>query len=215
MFRHSTLFCSRSWKTLEEYKEVLCKHGNEIKLFHLNNVTKQRMLRDGHIIKPTIFRSGQDVHAHIMYGQLPQKIFETIIKYASKAVVETPRKTDFDIKEQVNEIQTLCYYANDLIPSDRELDKTLKQRLQDLDKWDPMKGMKYMLTPQDITSEESPMENNGQIGYVDSVAYLTETIERLMLENQEKYNDKRKDKESKQMQTKKLAQMQFKINQLS
>ena len=42
-------------------------------------------------------------------------------------VVETPRKTEQDMKEQVNEIQVLRYFANDILQSDRELDKSLQK----------------------------------------------------------------------------------------
>ena len=60
---------------------------------------------------------------------------------------------------------------------------------------------------------ETPV--TGPVGFTESVAYLTETMERLTLENQEKYHDMKRDKEAKQMQTEKLGQMQYRINQLS
>ncbi|CAG8492363.1 35156_t:CDS:1, partial [Racocetra persica] len=83
---------------IEDYKEVLDRYEKEIYLIYINNVMKEKKINrpDGActIVRPTAFGSGQDIYAPLLNRQLPQEIFEMIIKHPNTkaTILETPGK---------------------------------------------------------------------------------------------------------------------------
>ncbi|CAG8807040.1 36923_t:CDS:2 [Racocetra persica] len=67
-------FAAGSGRYPDNYKQVIDKYEDEIHLLHINNVMKERKIKqkDRFVkkIKATIFGSGQDVHALLLQGQL-------------------------------------------------------------------------------------------------------------------------------------------------
>ncbi|CAG8514552.1 18960_t:CDS:2, partial [Racocetra persica] len=102
-------FAAGAGRFIEDYKEVLDKYKKEIYLIHINNVMKERKINrpDGVyiIVRPTIFGSGQDIYTSLLNRQLPQEIFEMIMKHPNTkaAILETPEKTNKQKNEQVSE----------------------------------------------------------------------------------------------------------------
>src|SRR6185437_13712664 len=130
-------FVAGAGRTTENYKKVLDKYGKDIQLCYINNVVHTRKIKDknGRIyeIKETIFGSEHDIHEHLLTGLLPQEIFKTMVQqYKGAAILKTPKKKDWDKQEQIKEVQTLRYYAMNILSSDRELEKELSNRIKKL-----------------------------------------------------------------------------------
>src|SRR6185312_9547095 len=141
-------FAAEAGRTTEDYKKVLDKYRKDIQLCHINNMVRARKIKDknGRIyeIKETIFGSGHDIHKHLLTGLLSQEIFKTMVQQCrGAALLETPRKKDWDKQKQIKEVQTLRYYAMEILSSDRELEKELSNRIKKLIEWDPGNGIQY------------------------------------------------------------------------
>ncbi|CAG8750979.1 9709_t:CDS:1, partial [Ambispora leptoticha] len=182
-------FAAGAGRFIEDYKQVLDKYGKEIHLIHINNVMKERKLtrNDGSILvmKPTIFRSGQDIHAPLHDGQLPQEIFEMIMKHSNvkAAILETPAKMEQQKDDQISEVYTLRKYAKDLISEDKELYASIEERID------------AML--RDQISNKQPVD----IEMID----LTEHMQRLTIQDHEHYQDPKEEESQKRIREQKRA----------
>ncbi|CAG8823745.1 7898_t:CDS:2, partial [Racocetra persica] len=102
-------FVPGSRKYFNNYKQVMDKYGDEIHLLYINNVMKERKIKqkDRFVkkIKATIFGSKQNVYALLLQGQLSQEIFKMLATHPKmKAMIlETPERTEEQKQEQIRE----------------------------------------------------------------------------------------------------------------
>src|SRR6185437_2333540 len=123
------------------------------------------------------------------------------------AILETPRKKDWDKQEQIKEVQMLRYYAMDILSSDRELKKELSDRIKKLNEWDPRKGIQYSDLPMEVI-------NNYQENPIDPMDYLMNSMKNLSLERKERYQDQKEDEARKNIHNNKIVQITQKINEV-
>ncbi|CAG8828657.1 34051_t:CDS:2, partial [Racocetra persica] len=103
-------FAAGSGRYPDDYKQVIDKYRNKIYLLHINNVMKERKIKqkDRFVkkIKATIFGSRQDIHALLLQGQLSHEIFKKIAIHPKiKAMIlETPGRTEKQKQEQICEV---------------------------------------------------------------------------------------------------------------
>src|SRR6185437_1023247 len=198
-------FVAEAGRTTENYKKVLDKYGKDIQLCYINNMVRARKIKDknGRIyeIKETIFESGHDIHEHLLMGLLPQEIFKTMVQQCKgAAILETPRKKDWDKQEQLKEVQTLRYYAMDILSLDRELEKELLDRIRKLNEWDPRKDIQYSDLPMEVV-------NNYQENPIDPMDYLMNSMKNLSLERKERYQNQQEDEARKNIHNNKIEQI--------
>ena len=109
------------------------------------------------------------------------------------------------MKEQVNKIQVLRYFANNILQSDRELDKSLQKRLEDSQKWDLTLGMKYLFKPQEIYLQGTSYTPE------QTIEYITKQMAEMSLQHQENPFNKEEAQSQREIRAQKMAQIINKI----
>src|ERR1043165_5425708 len=148
-------------------------------------------------MKATEFGSGQDVHAPLLQGQLPQTIFKMIANHPNtKAMIlETPGKKEENKQDQIKEVYVLRQYVQDTIYSDHLLFKTIFDKINENElHGDDAKGSGQSVEPKIIN--------------------LTDYFSRLRLEERENYQDPRKQEAIERMNKSKMDALMYKTNQI-
>ena len=110
-------------KMVHEYRNVLYMYGKEIMLIHINNSPPE-----------CTFGKGMDRHAHLLdpTSTISQEVYQMIAQHKEVCamILETPSTEVEDQLAQIQEVQKLREYANDLLP---EIDEKREQWSREID----------------------------------------------------------------------------------